>query len=35
MQKASVGGFDVVFEAVGGGDTLQTAIEAVRPAEKL
>lgn len=31
MQKASVGGFDVVFEAVGGGDTLQTAIEAVRP----
>lgn len=31
MQKASNGGFDVVFEAVGGGDTLQTAIEAVRP----
>lgn len=31
MQKASDGGFDVVFEAVGGGDTLQTAIEAVRP----
>lgn len=31
MQEASNGGFDVVFEAVGGGDTLQTAIEAVRP----
>lgn len=31
MQKASDGGFDVVFEAVGGGNTLQTAIEAVRP----
>lgn len=31
MRAASDGGFDVVFEAVGSGETLETALDAVRP----
>ena len=31
MREATNGGFDIAFEAVGSGDTLNTCVEAVRP----
>lgn len=31
MQKSTNGGFDIAFEAVGSGETLNTCVEAVRP----